>query len=357
MSSSVVDELQEPAKLELLREWFQSNQVTPFTINGFPFGNFHDTVVKQNVYLPTWAEPARLEYTWELAKLHHQLLPDESISTISTLPLGWPVTPDSNLVTIQESIQNLLILAQRLSQFESETGREVVVCIEPEPGCLLDTAEDLIFFFDRLFHAAGNEESIIRRHIGICHDVCHSAVMFEAQREAFQAYQTAGLRVGKIQVSSAIESDFDSMNQDQVRAAVEQLKLFAEPKFLHQTTCKISEESTFFNDLPIALETYENHTADSTAWKGCWRVHYHVPIYLSSLGALGTTQVEIKHCLDAIEEFQIDVEHFELETYAWNELPASLQEQRLADGIAKEIQWWKSNFQQNIPKPSSQFRN
>jgi hypothetical protein len=34
-----------------------------FTINGFPYGAFHGTRVKEAVYLPDWLAPERVSYT------------------------------------------------------------------------------------------------------------------------------------------------------------------------------------------------------------------------------------------------------------------------------------------------------
>ena len=44
-----------------------NGQLRPYTINGFPYDNFHQPVVKHRVYLPAWWDPQRLEYTRQLA--------------------------------------------------------------------------------------------------------------------------------------------------------------------------------------------------------------------------------------------------------------------------------------------------
>ena len=62
------------------------------TLNGFPYQAFHAPVVKRDVYRPSWAEPARSEYTLGLARLLARLLPDDvEEGSISTVPLGWRV--------------------------------------------------------------------------------------------------------------------------------------------------------------------------------------------------------------------------------------------------------------------------
>ena len=52
------------------------NELYVFTINGFPYGTFHGTRVKEEVYLPDWRDEERLRYTDELADLLAKLLPD-----------------------------------------------------------------------------------------------------------------------------------------------------------------------------------------------------------------------------------------------------------------------------------------
>lgn len=45
------------------------------SLNGFPYGQFHEGAVKAEVYRPTWAEPQRLEYSLQLAHLLAAALP------------------------------------------------------------------------------------------------------------------------------------------------------------------------------------------------------------------------------------------------------------------------------------------
>ncbi|MFD0476847.1 hypothetical protein ACFQ0B_57985 [Nonomuraea thailandensis] len=66
------------------------------TLNGFPYRSFHDPVVKHAVYRPDWTTRERLSYTFDLARILADLLPDDAArGSVSTLPLGWrdPGTP------------------------------------------------------------------------------------------------------------------------------------------------------------------------------------------------------------------------------------------------------------------------
>jgi hypothetical protein len=114
--------------------------------------------------------------------------------------------------------------------------------------------------------------------------------------------------------------------------AIEQLETFREERYLHQTMVRRGEETKFYEDLPAAL------AAERDLPFGEWRVHFHVPIFLSRFGRLQGTQDEIVRCLAAAKE-TTSCQHFEVETYAWGVLPEEMRRGELADGIAQEMQW------------------
>src|SRR5262249_30448605 len=70
-------------------DWLRGVGLVPFTLNGFPHGDFHQKVVKHRVYEPTWYDPARLDYTLDLITIHDALLPPGMEGSISTLPIAW----------------------------------------------------------------------------------------------------------------------------------------------------------------------------------------------------------------------------------------------------------------------------
>ena len=336
--------------LKAWRDWLAKHHFLPYTFNGFPFNDFHQDVVKHNVYLPTWAEKTRLDYTVRLAHILDAILPTGETGTISTLPLGWPSRPknrealrlvdalsSNDRVQMIESASNLKRLAVELDRIHQSTGRLIKVCIEPEPGCILDTAPDTVFFFHELLFDDKSCRELVKKHIGVCHDICHSAVMFEAQQEAIGLYRNAEIDIGKIQVSAAIEA------YPSTQSAVDELQQYAEPKYLHQTVICQSNQTQFLEDLGIALANISNGAADDSRW----RVHYHVPIFLDKIGQLKTTQHEIAECLAALEKSPSgfgDI-HFEVETYAWNVLPEQHRQPTLAAGIAREIEWFETLFE------------
>ena len=319
-------------------EFLEQSGLDPWTFNGFPFGNFHQPVVKKDVYQPTWCDQSRLDYTRDLVSLIHQFT-SSSYASISTLPLDWgsPKLADDQLTAAACQLQQLAV---ELHHKEQETGKLVSICIEPEPGCVIEYSRDIVDFFEnhllRKQLVAGASESVVRRHLRVCHDVCHAVVMCESQATVLETYHGAGIEVGKVQISSAIEIDFDAIESANRHQAIEQLSSFAEDRYLHQTTVQTDDGNvTFFEDLPLALANVN----DSSPPQGVWRIHFHVPVFLSEFGHLRSSQSAIEECLACCRKYS-EVEHFEVETYAWNVLPTNLQQADLAVGIAEEMQWF-----------------
>jgi len=337
LSAKTARKLREEGQIEDFAEWLAEAGLAPFTLNGFPYGDFHQSVVKHEVYKPTWSEQARADYTIDLIEILDALLPTGMEGSISTLPIQWGTpAPDTN--QLSAAATTLRVVAGYLARLEEESGRLIYLCVEPEPGCALDRAEDVVAYFEGYLLAEGDEEKI-RRHIRVCHDVCHSAVMFEEQTDVFRKLKAAGIYVGKVQVSSAIILPFDEIVPEQRGDALYQLRSFAEDRYLHQTVAQFSPdtEPVFFEDLPIALETVEN----PEQLAGQWRVHFHVPVYLERFGHLQTSRKQILECLEIATHEMPELSHFEVETYAWGVLPQELRQASLSNGIAKELQWFR----------------
>lgn len=318
LSAAALGELATNDNARRLRDRLAELGLAVRTFNGFPYGNFHHERVKHDVYEPHWARPERYRYTRRLAELAPDLVPEgTSHVSISTLPLGWrqAFSNEGCGASVGLAAAQLTTLAGDLARIEATRGVRVTVDLEPEPGCLLDRSEHVIDLFDQCFR-----DATVRRHLGVCHDVCHAAVMFERQADVLAAYRKAGLGVHKVQVSAAVEADGSE-------ASLEALATFVEPRYLHQTCVASREAVQLFEDLPLALAARP---------RGTWRTHFHVPIFQSSIGPLRATQAEILECLAALGG---DTPTLEVETYAWSVLPSALQPASLAEGIAQELRW------------------
>ncbi|TWT91570.1 metabolite traffic protein EboE [Stieleria varia] len=321
------------------------------TINGFPFDNFHGDVVKQQVYLPTWWDQRRLAYTQRLAEILRVILPSEqTVGSISTLPIGWPDNPmdtsssPSEFEAMDLAGENFRRLATFLQKLEKESGHRIVVAIEPEPGCILDTTDDVITFFQSQLPDKSH-----RRYITVCHDICHAAVMMEDQPAVIEKYAQAGIGIGKVQVSSAIVVPWNQMSSDQQITAIGQLAEFAEDRYLHQTGCRDRDgKFNLVTDLPELLQRCRSD-ADFLADQDRWVIHFHVPIFLEHFGELATSRDDVLSCLQAIRSNASTLDftgHLEVETYAWTVLPESMRQRGLAEDIASELSWLAEQLKQ-----------
>lgn len=311
-----------------LRDELGAAGLSVVTLNGFPYHDFRQAVVKHAVYEPHWADVRRQLHTMLLADLLPDLLPPGTrTASISTVPLGWRARFSQEGCGASVGLASALLeqLAEHLARLEARTGVRVTVDLEPEPGCMMDRSADAVGFFEHALRARGGAPDP-RRYLGVCHDVCHAAVMFEGQAEALRAYRGAGIGVHKVQVSSALVADGSP-------ESLAVLASFDEPRWLHQTCVRTpAGEVRFHEDIRWALA--ERATGE-------WRTHFHVPVFAARLGALGTTQLQVEECLRELATWpEAERPLLELETYAWDALPADPGGPRdLAAGIAQEIRW------------------
>lgn len=323
--------------------------LVPYTLNGFPQQDFHQSVVKHRVYEPTWWQPERLHYTRLLVEILDAILPSRQSGSISTLPIAWSHTDDAPGHVSQEQLQQaatqLLQLARELHHRYEQSGRKIVIALEPEPGCLFTDHASLRAFYEQFWSEpaiSAQDAEIARRYLTVCHDICHSAVMAEDQFEELKRNAQLGIRVGKVQVSSAIQIPWHTLQPSEQLLAIENLQPFAEDRYLHQTLVLHHDgRKELFEDLPKLLQRVRN---GETNLRECreWRIHFHVPIYAEQWGPISTTRNEIHRFLDCVRtnsDWFDGHEHYEVETYAWSVLPPSLATPSLPEGISEELRW------------------
>ncbi|CAA9242041.1 MAG: TIM barrel protein possibly involved in myo-inositol catabolism [uncultured Acetobacteraceae bacterium] len=345
LSAVAAETLREPAEFDALRGFLEDEDLYVFTLNGFPYGPFHGERVKERVYAPDWREPERLAYTDQLAELLAALLPVEPglSGSVSTVPGAFHAAGSSP--GAREAIAEALLRhAARLAALEDRTGRRIALALEPEPMCLLETTAEAVEFFERhLFSSAAavrfaalsgrspaEAETLLRRHLGLCLDVCHAAVEFETPGDSLALLRRAGIAVAKLQLSSALA--VPRMDA----AAADLLRRFDDGVYLHQVVERGSGGGLVrFLDLPDALAA----RAEGAEGGLEWRVHCHVPVFHDApLGRFATTQPMLLDMLERQREDGVSA-HLEVETYTWDVLPPELRADGLDAAISRELLW------------------
>jgi hypothetical protein len=320
-------DLQNPIQLKALKSWLSDQDLYVFTLNGFPYGGFHNTIVKDQVHAPDWTTTERRDYTIRLAHILAELLVDTE-GGISTSPLSyryWFNSEKEREDAMKKSTEHLLEVVQVLDQIAKQTGKIIHIDIEPEPDGLISNHTEFVHWYEDVLIPAG-DPNLIRRHIQLCFDICHYGVSFDGPKTSIAELKAKNIPVGKIQISSALRVDL----RNQEAEKIEELKKYQEPVYLHQVKA-LRKDGTYqeFKDLDEAFEAYKPETYDE------WRVHFHVPLFLETYGLLESTQQEIRETMEIQKESPF-TRHLEIETYTWGVLPSAYQ-LPMADSISREI--------------------
>ena len=329
------------------KAWLEIEDLYVFTLNGFPFGSFHHQVVKDKVYAPDWTKSDRLDYTLRLIDILSVLLPENLDGGISTLPISykpwWRNTEAEDRVLRKGSL-NLAKAIAKLAEIKQNTGKVIHIDLEPEPDGMLENSQEIIDYFQNwLLPVAGEwlqkdnnterltAETWIREHIRVCYDTCHFAVEYEQPEDIVRSFKDAEIKIGKVQLSSAIKIDIPS-ELEQRRAILAKLTPFAESTYLHQVIANHREGNLkHYDDLGDALQHFL--TTEATEW----RTHFHVPIFLSRYQLFESTQDHISQLLQMLPNDAIG-HHLEIETYTWEVLPPAMKLDILTS-IEREYQW------------------
>jgi sugar phosphate isomerase/epimerase len=350
LSAGAAAELDDPRAFAALEEALARHRLFVFTLNGFPYGAFHGTRVKESVYEPDWSDPRRLAYSDRLARLLARLLPADGSreGSVSTVPGAF--RPRGAAPAVREAIvEHLLRHAATLHRLRLETGRTIGLGLEPEPGCLLETTQEGVAFLEeqvfttsaraRFGGLAGvspaEAEPALRRHLGLCLDACHAAVSFETPAECLARARAAGVRLVKIQLTTALAaSPLGPAQQSALRA-------FAEDVYLHQVVERPAGPGAAprrWLDLPDALAELGAAGEDAEGAGREWRVHFHVPVFQARLGALSNTQPFLAELLAALRAEPASG-HLEVETYTWEVLPDAHRGDDVCAAMARELRW------------------
>ena len=345
LSATAVKELGDARRFDEFTGFLEEQGLRVATLNCFPYGGFHAERVKENVYRPGWHEEARLRYTLAAAELLARWVPEGTTAPISTLSgtfKDWCRDED-----VERSAVLLARAADGLEKVHQRTGREIVLALEPEPFTTLETTEEVLAFFrDGLWAGAGLREwrrlgrdasaahQNLARFVGLCYDTCHQAVEFENAADSVSRLCEAGVRIAKVQLSSALRLTPGGPPDE-----ANLLDPFVEPRYLHQTFAMDEDGLRHaFVDLPDFLQWWRETAAPIREI----RSHFHVPIDLPADHAppLGTTREHLRDTLAELARRSLEPV-LEVETYTFDVFPeeGALRPARLGleESVAAEL--------------------
>lgn len=343
LSAAAIDQLHsDPRSFDRFSTFLSRAGFLAYTLNVFPFGGFHDPVVKEKVYSPPFGDPRRLDYVLKAASVLSRLLPaGERFGSLSTVPLGFPSEGEATASRLKSAALELVRASEALARLESDTGTRITIALEPEPACLLATVTDVVSFFQDVLDPCAesattipsrDRSALVRRYVGICYDVCHAAVEYQEPTYDLERLERSGIGVYKVQLSNALEIERPGDHVD----GLTRLREFDEPRFLHQVSAQLEPGSLVrFKDLGPFLSWIDSakRRVDSA------RCHFHVPIHHAGRFPLKTTQPVL---LDAMKRLQSSrtIRHLEVETYSFDVLPRGEQVQTgLIDNLEAELRF------------------
>lgn len=320
-----VEQMKIPENLKLIKKFLKENNFYVFTLNAFPYGQFHEQPVKEKVYLPDWTTDQRTDFTCSAADFLSAILPENTQGSISTLPGGYKNALQQSGKGFEEKIaSNLRKVTGYLAALEQTKGTKILLGIEMEPDCLWESPDEFIQFFKKYL---GDDETA-HRYIGVCYDTSHQELIGGIAGAGLQKLIDANIQIAKIQLSTALKTA--RLTTEDFNA----LKPFSDAIYLHQTR-KFNPQGIMlqkFNDIPVEGGDDE---------KGHLVSHFHLPIFCADLtGSISAANAELLAVIAQLNNRPGICRNLEIETYTYNVLPESLADGPIENNIFKEYKWF-----------------
>jgi hypothetical protein len=215
--------------------------------------------------------------------------------------------------------ENLVTAAQHLAHIRARTGKTILLGLEPEPDCYLETTQEAIAAIQRIHEL----DSAAGEFVGVCLDTCHQALAQESPLTAIVLCEQEGINIAKVQISASLTYDYKGESENE-------LHRFNDPVYLHQTRIVTPKGIRNYPDLSGALL---EHVA------GKWFVHFHVPLYFTGNGVLTSTSGILDE--ELFHYLQEKHYHLEIETYCFDQLPD--KRFSVVESIVQEYQFVMEN--------------
>lgn len=345
LSNNILKEIKKNNNIKKIYTWIKINKLNIKLINGFVYKQFHTKKIKEFIYYPDWTKIERYNFTKNILYFIQKINKFKNFG-VTTLPISYEAwIKKEKKYNLKKSINNLFKILEIIIKIKKYKKRNIHLDIEPEPFCSIEKCNDFIIFFNtwliplikknfKLKYKIKEKKYIkyIRKHINICYDACHSAVMFENQKKNLDLIKKEKIKIGRIQISSAIKIKFIEKNKIN-------LDFLKKSSFLHQSIIKLKN-----NKIIKKKDFFELKNIKDLIIKEI-RIHCHIPIYEKKISKnIYTTQNELILLIKNMIKNK-DIKNLEIETYTYDTM---YKKSCKIESIKKEYNWLIANLKKNI---------
>ena len=303
---------------------------------------------KDQVHQPDWRREERLGFMFGATNLMAEIagkngaemgITTNALSHRSWLDIDFP----GNWAALS---LNIVRVVQHLATIREKTGVTIHIDLEVEPGSVLRDTDDVIRFWnnwiltrgaamlsDRMQVTDGTAADAMNRHIRLALDTAHAAVVGDDAASSLDRLIEAGVGIGRLQVSSALEvtvPDYQTDRQD----LLAHLDGIRSATLLQQVVATRDGEIVHrYDDLPTAV--------DAEAAGETWRIHTHAPVLADRYGIWRSTRDEAGPWVREIASRGMNVGMIELRSANWDVVPAD-DRGEIGEMIAREAAWVRS---------------
>ena len=298
----------------------------------FPTGPFHGTRVKEDVYQPDWLTPERLTYTDQARRDSRRAAARRMAGSVSTVPGTFKAVaarrPDAPRVMADMMARHAANLvdaaAPHRARDRARARARALLLPRDDRGDARVLSRSSAHRCERGDRRAGDRpfastqaREALRRHLGVCYDICHGAVEFEDPGRRFRAVR-GGRHPHRQAAAQLGAAAADSRRRDRAHArGVRRRRLPAPGRGAPER----------LDHAPRRSRAGLRGAARRATAGGEWRVHCHVPVFLEVAGQFHSTQPTLKAAL-ACTKAGFVAPHLEVETYTWDVLPPELRQEQ-----------------------------
>lgn len=301
---------------------------------------------KEHVHHPDWRTEERLGFMFPALNLAAEFATPAREVGVTTNALSYRHWLDIDMPGNWAALTlNVIRAVQHLVGIRQRTGITIHIDLEVEPGSVLRDSADILRFYtqwllprgsamlsDRMDEIGGTATEAILRHVRLALDTAHAGVVWDDAGASLDAFEQYGIRIGRLQVSSALEVQIPA-EPDARQEMAEHLATFVSPTLLQQVVAhRDGALVQRFEDLPDAIAVINESVSER------WRIHTHAPLLADRYGIFASTREDTASWIREIARRGLDVGMIELRSANWDVVPHD-DRGPMEAMIMREVEW------------------